>query len=51
VKVEADAMVSGELDPDFTDFSQFALHLGNVSEREPFGFEDFADEFATSVSC
>jgi hypothetical protein len=50
-KVEGDAMVSGELDPDYTDFSQFALNLGNVSERDQFGFEDFVavDEF-TSVS-
>ncbi|KAJ5774469.1 hypothetical protein N7457_009365 [Penicillium paradoxum] len=51
-------MVSHEgMDPDFTDFSQFALHLGNsavpMSDREqPFGFDDFiaVDDF-TSVTC
>ena len=51
-KVEADAMVSGDLDPDFTDFSQFALHLGNSVSDQQLGFDDFVavDEF-TSVSC
>jgi hypothetical protein len=50
-------MVSNEgMDADYSDFSQFALHLGNstvpLSDREPFGFDDFiaVDEF-TSVSC
>ncbi|KAJ5185102.1 hypothetical protein N7472_009942 [Penicillium cf. griseofulvum] len=51
-------MVSHEgMDPDFTDFSQFASHLGNstvpLSDRDqPFGFDDFiaVDDF-TSVSC
>jgi hypothetical protein len=56
VKNEEGVMVSHEeLDPDFNEFSQFALGLdGNSSlqDREPFGFEDFValDEFAT-VSC
>lgn len=58
-KVDGDGiMVSHEgMDPDFSDFSQFALHLGNssvpISDREqPFGFDDFlaVDDF-TSVSC
>lgn len=43
-----------ELDPDYNEFSQFALGLGNssMSEREPFGFDDFValDEFGT-VTC
>ncbi|KAJ5514367.1 hypothetical protein N7463_003919 [Penicillium fimorum] len=51
-------MVSHEgMDPDFSDFSQFASHLGNstvpLSDRDqPFGFDDFiaVDDF-TSVSC
>ncbi|KAJ5748198.1 uncharacterized protein N7511_009894 [Penicillium nucicola] len=50
-------MVSNEgMDADYSDFSQFALHLENstvpLSDREPFGFDDFVtvDEF-TSVSC
>jgi hypothetical protein len=50
-------MVSNEgMDADYSDFSQFALHLGNstmpLSERDTFGFDDFiaVDEF-TSVSC
>lgn len=56
VKNEEGVMVSHEeLDPDYNEFSQFALGLdGNSSlqDREPFGFEDFVtlDEFAT-VSC
>ncbi|KAJ5625642.1 hypothetical protein N7510_001951 [Penicillium lagena] len=59
VKQEGDGiMVSHEeLDPDFNEFSQFALDLGNSShphlgEREPFGFDEFValDDFAT-VSC
>ncbi|KAJ5648048.1 hypothetical protein N7490_004420 [Penicillium lividum] len=55
VKNEEGVMVSHEeLDPDFNEFSQFALGLGDSSlqDREPFGFEDFVtlDEFAT-VSC
>ncbi|KAJ5760559.1 hypothetical protein N7520_007715 [Penicillium odoratum] len=54
-KNEEGVMVSHEeLDPDFNEFSQFALGLGDSSlqDREPFGFEDFVtlDEFAT-VSC
>lgn len=58
-KVDGDGiMVSHEgLDPDFTDFSQFAFHLGNsavpLSDRDqPFGFDDLlaVDDF-TSVSC
>ncbi|KAJ5585098.1 uncharacterized protein N7459_004898 [Penicillium hispanicum] len=57
-KQEGDGvMVSHEpLDPDFNEFSQFALGLGNSSnplqEREPFGFDDFVaiDEFGT-VTC
>ncbi|CAG8098401.1 unnamed protein product [Penicillium salamii] len=54
-KVEAD-FVSGQMDPDYTDFSQFAFNLGTTGlphEREqPFGFDDYiaVDEF-TSVSC
>lgn len=42
-----------EMDPDFTDFSQFALHLGNstVPDRESFGFDDFIGDEFTSVSC
>lgn len=50
-------MVSNEgMDADYSDFSQFALHLGNstvpFSDREQFGFHDFiaVDEF-TSISC
>ena len=48
-------MVSHDgLDPDFNEFSQFALGLGNTSlpEREPFGFDEFVglDDFGT-VSC
>ncbi|CDM33685.1 hypothetical protein DTO013E5_1459 [Penicillium roqueforti] len=46
-----------EMDPDFTDFSQFAFHLGNsnvpLSDRDqPFAFDDLLalDDF-TSVSC
>lgn len=43
-----------ELDPDYNEFSQFALGLGTSSptEREPFGFDDFValDEFGT-VTC
>lgn len=43
-----------ELDPDYNEFSQFALGLGNssLSEREPFGFDDFValDDFGT-VTC
>ncbi|KAJ5947207.1 hypothetical protein N7466_000222 [Penicillium verhagenii] len=56
VKNEQGVMVSHEeLDPDFNEFSQFALGLGgnsSLQDREPFGFEDFVtlDEFAT-VSC
>ncbi|KAF3394144.1 hypothetical protein F1880_005257 [Penicillium rolfsii] len=59
VKLEGDGgdglMVSHEeLDPDFNEFSQFALGLGNTSlpEREPFGFDDFValDDYGT-VSC
>ncbi|EYE99426.1 uncharacterized protein EURHEDRAFT_445506, partial [Aspergillus ruber CBS 135680] len=43
-----------ELDPDFDEFSQFALGLGNtteISEREPFGFEDFVtmDDFTAAA--
>ncbi|KAJ5960164.1 uncharacterized protein N7479_007314 [Penicillium vulpinum] len=58
-KVDGDGiMVSGEgMDPDYTDFSQFAFHLGNstvpLADRDqPFGFDDFiaVDDF-TSVSC
>ncbi|KAJ9484291.1 hypothetical protein VN97_g9085 [Penicillium thymicola] len=58
-KVDGDGiMVShGGMDPDFTDFSQFAFHLGNstvpLSDRDqPFGFDDLlaVDDF-TSVSC
>lgn len=53
-KQEDGLMVSGEeLDPDFNEFSQFALGLGNSSqERETFGFDDFVtlDDF-TTVSC
>ncbi|OQE30495.1 hypothetical protein PENFLA_c003G05968 [Penicillium flavigenum] len=58
-KVNSDGiMVSHEgMDPDFTDFSQFAFHLGNstvpLSDRDqPFGFDDLlaVDDF-TSVSC
>lgn len=58
-KLEGDGgdgvMVSHEeLDPDFNEFSQFALGLGNTSlpEREPFGFDEFValDDFGT-VSC
>ncbi|CAI7676609.1 unnamed protein product [Penicillium palitans] len=58
-KVDGDGiMVSHEgMDPDFTDFSQFAFHLGNptvpLSDRDqPFGFDDLlaVDDF-TSVSC
>jgi hypothetical protein len=59
-KAEGDGtMVSHEgLDPDFTDFSQFALHLGNstvpLSDRDQhFVFDDYLavnDDF-TSVSC
>lgn len=58
-KVNGDGiMVSHEgMDPDFTDFSQFAFHLGNstvpLSDRDqPFGFDDLlsVDDF-TSVSC
>ncbi|KAJ5328210.1 hypothetical protein N7452_008600 [Penicillium brevicompactum] len=53
-KLESD-FVSGELDPDYTDFSQFALNLSSDMPHErdqPFGFDDFlaVDEF-TSVSC
>ncbi|CAG8222713.1 unnamed protein product [Penicillium olsonii] len=54
-KAEAD-FVSGQMDPDFTDFSQFAFDLGSSglpSERDqPFGFDEYiaVDEF-TSVSC
>ena len=48
-------MVSHDgLDPDFNEFSQFALGLGNTSlpEREPFGFDEFVglDDFGT-VTC
>lgn len=59
VKLEGEGgdgvMVSHEeLDPDYNEFSQFALGLGNTSlpEREPFGFEEFValDDFGT-VSC
>ncbi|KAJ6021023.1 hypothetical protein N7540_006527 [Penicillium herquei] len=59
VKEEGDGVMVSvsheQLDPDFNEFSQFALGLdGNSSlqDREPFGFEDFVtlDEFA-SVSC
>ncbi|KAJ5911440.1 uncharacterized protein N7473_000743 [Penicillium subrubescens] len=59
VKPEGDGgdgvMVSHEeLDPDFNEFSQFALGLGNTSlpEREPFGFDEFValDDYGT-VSC
>jgi hypothetical protein len=43
-----------ELDPDYNEFSQFALGLGTSSplEREPFGFDEFValDEFGT-VNC
>jgi hypothetical protein len=58
-KLEGDGgdgvMVSHEeLDPDFNEFSQFALGLGNTSlpEREPFGFDEFVamDDYGT-VSC
>ncbi|CAI7576081.1 unnamed protein product [Penicillium bialowiezense] len=54
-KLETD-FVSGELDPDYTDFSQFAFNLGSsdlpLERDQPFGFDDFlaVDEF-TSVSC
>lgn len=46
-KVEVYAMFSGDFDPDYTDFSQFALDLWT----EQFGIDDFiaVDEF-TSVS-
>lgn len=42
------------LDPDFDEFSQFALGLGTtteLSEREPFGFEDFVtlDDFTAAA--
>ncbi|KAJ5679038.1 hypothetical protein N7462_007282 [Penicillium macrosclerotiorum] len=56
-KEEGDGvMVSHEeLDPDFNEFSQFALGLGNSSlqDREPFGFDEFValDDFAATVSC
>lgn len=58
VKEEDGVMVSvphEHLDPDYNEFSQFALGLdGNSSlqDREPFGFEDFVtlDDLAT-VSC
>lgn len=55
-KVEGDGvMVSHEeLDPDFNEFSQFALGLGNSSlqERDLSGFDEFValDDYA-SVSC
>ncbi|KAF7712058.1 Uncharacterized protein PECH_004716 [Penicillium ucsense] len=45
-----------ESDPDFNEFSQFALGLptgsGSFSDREPFGFDEFValDDFGT-VSC
>ena len=50
-------LVSNEgMDSDYSDFSQFALHLRNStvgpSDREPFGFGDsIAVEEFTSVSC
>lgn len=59
VKPEVDGgdgvMVSHDgLDPDFNEFSQFALGLGNTSlpEREPFGFDEYValDDFGT-VTC
>ncbi|KAJ5157376.1 uncharacterized protein N7482_008476 [Penicillium canariense] len=57
VKQEGDGvMVSHEeLDPDYNEFSQFALGLGgnsSLQEREPFGFDEFValDDFGT-VSC
>lgn len=58
VKVDAEGngvMVSHEgLDPDFNEFSQFALGLGNstLQEREFSGFDDFValDDYAT-VTC
>jgi hypothetical protein len=55
-KVEGDGvMVSHEeLDPDFNEFSQFALGLGNSSlqERDLNGFDEFValDDFGT-VTC
>ncbi|KAJ5582101.1 hypothetical protein N7535_000721 [Penicillium sp. DV-2018c] len=48
-------MVSHEgLDPDFSDFSQFALHLGNSSDRDhQFVFDDYlnVNDDYTSVPC
>ncbi|KAJ5084475.1 hypothetical protein NUU61_009054 [Penicillium alfredii] len=48
-------MVSHEdLDPDFNEFSQFALGLGNTSfgDRETFGFDELVTlEDFTTVSC
>lgn len=47
-------LFSQELDPDFDEFSQFALGLGTtteLSEREPFGFDDFVtlDDFTAAA--
>ncbi|KAJ5085424.1 hypothetical protein N7532_010195 [Penicillium argentinense] len=55
-KEDDGVMVSHEeLDPDYNEFSQFALGLGgnsSLQERESFGFDEFVtiDEFGT-VSC
>ncbi|OQE15425.1 hypothetical protein PENSTE_c028G02412 [Penicillium steckii] len=48
-------MVAPELDPDYNEFSQFALGLGgnsSFSDRDAFGFDEFValDEFGT-VTC
>ncbi|KAJ5224929.1 uncharacterized protein N7469_008432 [Penicillium citrinum] len=48
-------MVAPELDPDYSDFSEFAYGLGgnsSLSDRDAFGFDDFValDEFGT-VTC
>lgn len=55
-KVEGDGMMvsHGALDPDYNEFSQFALGLGNSSlqERDFSGFDEFValDEYGT-VNC
>jgi hypothetical protein len=53
-KSDEGILFSQELDPDFNEFSQFALGLGTtteLSEREPFGFDEFVtlDDFTAAA--